>query len=110
MPDKRATVRFDVFGYTFTVIQAESVQRTANRLGGHIPGAFAQFITRDEKPMHGYLVFSVEPDAGHIAHESSHAVWYMLKGAGAELDDETFAYHLQHLVTHVHKFMSRVAK
>jgi hypothetical protein len=31
----------------------------------------------------------------------------MLKGAGAELDDETFAYHLQHLVAHIHKFMDK---
>jgi len=107
MADKRTTVKFDVFGYAFTVIKTESVQRTANRLGGHVPGAFAQFMTKEGRPIHGYLVFATDPDPGHVAHEASHAVWYMLKGAGAELDDETFAYHLQHLVAHIHKFMNR---
>lgn len=110
MADKRTTVKFDVFGYTFTIIRTDSVERTAKRLGGHIPGAFAQFIATEDKPTHGYLVFGADPPPGHIAHESSHAIWHMLKGAGAELDDETFAYHLHHLVAHVHKFMSRVAK
>jgi len=107
MADKRTTVKFAVFGYAFTIIRTDNVERTAKRLGGHVPGAFAQFIERQDNPMRGYLVFSLDPEPGHIAHESFHAVWNMLKGVGAELDDETVAYHLDHLVSHIHKFIKK---
>lgn len=109
MPEKRTTVKFDVFGYTYTIIRTDDVLGVAKKLRGDIPGAAAQFIEVDEKPMHGYLVFGLEPTPGIIAHESFHAVWNMLKGVGAELDDETVAYHLDYLVSAIHKFMNRTS-
>jgi hypothetical protein len=107
MPNKRTTVRFVVFAYTFTIIRANDVQASARRLGSDLTGCFAAFITREDKPMHGWLVFPPKPSAGMVAHESYHAIRHMLTDVGAELDDETVAYHLHHLVNQVHKFISR---
>jgi hypothetical protein len=107
VPNKRTTVKFDVFEYTFTIIRAENVQRTAKRLGADASGAFACFITQPDKPKRSWLVFRTDPTPGAIAHESSHAVWHMLTTVGAEMDDETFAYHLHYLVASIHEFMKR---
>ena len=106
MPNRRTTFRFDVFEFSLTIILAESVQQTARRLGVNITGAYACFITQGDKPAHGWLIFDTNPSPGTIAHEASHAIWRMLTDVGA-MDDETFAYHLHHLVGGIHKFMNK---
>lgn len=54
-----------------------------------------------------YLFFK-KKDAtpGTIAHEAWHAIYHMLKDfAGAEIEDETVAYHLGYLVDQISQFI-----
>lgn len=103
--NRRTKVKFDVFGYTFHVIQANDIVRTGKRIGVDLSDAYAAFISRSDRPMEGWLVFGRELDAGIIAHESAHGIRKMLIDAGVRIDDEVFAYHLHRLVLALHKFL-----
>jgi hypothetical protein len=51
------------------------------------------------------LFFHREATVGTIAHESWHAIRYMLLESGAELDNEVVAYHLAYLVDRAFDFV-----
>lgn len=55
---------------------------------------------------HTYIMFTKDATLGTIAHEAWHAIYHMLKDfAGAELEDETVAYHLGYLVDQISQFI-----
>jgi hypothetical protein len=100
-------VTFSVFRYTVTVIYARDMVRTGKRLKEDLANAAGAFVTKDDQPYRGWVVLCEESDEGVISHEASHCVRHMLTNAGASLDDETFAYHLQFLVDRIHRFLKR---
>lgn len=104
MGNRRATIRFPVFKYTLTVIQARDLVRTGKRLGTDLNGCGAAFVYIPGT-QHGYLVFEMDADESTIAHEASHAVRAMFRAVGTRPDEEAFAYHLGHLVGRLHKFL-----
>lgn len=108
MPNRRTKVRFDVFaGYTVHVIFAADVERTGRRLHADLSGARAGYITGGDGE--SWLVLEAAPDEATVAHESAHAVRELLGHHGANLDDETFAYHLEFLVGRIHRFLKRTS-
>lgn len=107
MKNRRSTVTFAVFGYVVLIIQSRDIVATGKKLKEDLNNAEAAFCTKDDQPYKGWLVFGLEPDEGVIAHEAAHCIRHMLTSAGATLDDETFAYHLQFLVGRIHRFLKR---
>jgi hypothetical protein len=105
--NKQTKVRFPVFGYEVRVIFSRDLIATGRRLGADLTGDAAAWVTNDEHPNVGYLVFAAAPSPGTISHEASHAVREMLESRGATLDNETFAYHIDFLVERIHKALKR---
>lgn len=111
MANRRSTVRFPVFnGYQVRVICARDVERTGKRLGIDLSGARAAFVTDTGHPRKGWIVFEAKPDEATIAHEASHAVRAIMRYAGAKVEDEVFAYHLDYLVDKIHRFLKKGKK
>ena len=54
-----------------------------------------------------FIFLRPNADVGAIAHESWHAVRYMLGTLGVDLDNETVAYHLGYLVNKIFNFIRR---
>lgn len=109
MANRRCTVTFSVFRYTVSVIYARNIVLTGKRLKEDLTNAAGAFVTKDDRPGRGWLVLCPDSDEGVIAHEAAHCIRHMLTNAGATLDDETFAYHLQFLVERIHAFLKRTA-
>jgi hypothetical protein len=111
MKRNRSTrVVFPVFsGFAVRVVLARNVAATGKRLGekSDLSQAAAAFISSSTPTLVGWLVFEVMPDPGTIAHEASHAVRALARHVGTNFDEETFAYHLGHLVGHIHKFLEK---
>lgn len=58
---------------------------------------------------HGHLFYRPTASAEQIAHEAVHAVWTLFAWAGVEKwDNETFAYHVGHLVGRISLFQRKV--
>jgi hypothetical protein len=108
MRNQQSRIRFPVFnGFEVRVIIARDIQATGRRLDADLTGCAAAFITNTDKPKRGWIVFGVNPDEATIAHEASHAVRAIMRYAGARVEDEVFAYHLDYLVGKIHKFLKR---
>jgi hypothetical protein len=107
--NRRTRIVFPVFnGYEVRVIVSRDVKATGRRLDADLAGCAAAFLTTADKPKLGWIVFGDKPDEATIAHEASHAVRAIMRYAGARVEDEVFAYHLDYLVGKIHKFLKRV--
>lgn len=103
--NKRTSIVFPVFSrYEVRVIFARDIAATARRL--NVDGSGARGICLSE-PGLSRIIFETKPDEATVAHESSHAIRAMLEHAGAALDDEVFAYHLDFLVGKIHQYLKR---
>lgn len=108
MINRSTKVLFPVFnGYEVRLILSRDVAATGRRLKEDLTDAHAAYITKDDKPGTGWLVLGPDHTPGIIAHEASHAIRDLFKFAGVGTDEEAFAYHLDFLVTRVHKFIER---
>lgn len=105
--NRRTVIKFPIFHYQVTVIVARDLVRTGHKLGGDLKGSSAAFVYKEDGTPQGWLVLGYEASPGTIAHEASHCVRHMLTVAGVSLDDETFSYHLGHLVDLIHKFIGK---
>ena len=63
-------------------------------------------VETDSKHM-SFIFLKPSCSAGTVAHECWHAVHNMLETMGAELDNETVAYHLGYLVDQVTKLRKK---
>jgi hypothetical protein len=59
-------------------------------------------------PSCSLLVIPRDVSPGIVAHESWHAIYRMLNGLDAKLDNETVAYHLGYLVDRIDRFLATV--
>ena len=106
--NRHMRVTFPPFhGYEVRVIATKSIVTTARRLKEptDLSQAGAAFITLDDRPGIGWLVFEHKPDPGYITHEAHHAICALAKHVGTTFDEETFAYLMGHLVERIHKFV-----
>jgi hypothetical protein len=55
-----------------------------------------------------YLFLDLTADEATVAHESRHIVHRIFDWCGAELDNETVAYHLDHMVEKVYEFKKAI--
>lgn len=69
--------------------------------------SIAWTISGEESAVH--IVLPHSPDPETIAHESFHAIWSLMKFAGAQLEEEVVAYHLGHVVGCITKWSKRNA-
>jgi hypothetical protein len=106
-PNRRTIVRFPIYQYEVRVIFVRDIVATGRRLGekDDLTHAGAASITFDSRPGVGWLLFEPRPRPGRVAHEASHAICGLQKAAGTTFDEETFAYHLDHLVERIHIFL-----
>lgn len=111
MTNRCTKVRFPVFnGYEVRVILARNVKTTGRKLGTDLADCVAALVTREDKPKVSWIVLGPNArDAGSIAHEASHAIRALFACAGARMDEEAYAYHLDFLVGRIHKFLKRTA-
>lgn len=110
-------ISFPVFrGYTILVVMSADLKKALERyevsadeaeeLGG------GDAVTVDAVAVDGEgaacLIF-LKPTAGVdiMAHEAWHAVKYMMAYVGLEIDHETVAYHLGHVVQEIFNFVRR---
>jgi hypothetical protein len=106
--NRRTKIQFPIFShYEVRVILSRDIAATGRRLGekDDLTHADAASVTLPEHPGVGWLLFGPRPTPDVIAHEASHAIEALAKHAGAEFDEETFAYHLGHLVGRIHEFL-----
>jgi hypothetical protein len=54
-----------------------------------------------------WLLLGFDATAEVVAHECWHAIWELSQWAGAELENETVAYHLGYLVQRTTDFLKR---
>lgn len=108
MSNRRTSVRFPVFNnYVLHVLFARSVAATGKRLKEDLTDAEAAFVSKENRPGVGWLVFGQHPTPDVVVHEAYHAITHLLTHVGVGRDEETFAYHLDFLVGRIHKFLSK---
>ena len=110
MKSKKFEITFPIFAdYTVHMTVTSDVVAARKKMDSTIG---FKYEGSSEVALHDYndagdswLFFSPNPKAGTVAHESWHCVRRMLKWAGAGLDDEVVAYHLEFLVDEVTKHL-----
>lgn len=102
-------------GYVINVVFTPNMQVSAKHRFGYVPirmrnAEFAKaFHKVHDEDGEATLFFPMDPKPEYIAHESWHAIRYMLEDwAGASLENETVAYHLGYLVGIIHELKSKV--
>lgn len=105
--NRSTRVSFPVYCYEVRIIFTRDIVATGRRLGepDDLTHAGAGLITLDKHPSCCWLLLGTKPTPGTIAHEAGHAIHALAKAAGTILDEETFCYHLGHLVEHIHEFL-----
>jgi hypothetical protein len=112
---EECAIDFDVYGFAVHVIfTKDDLQVTRDAYDtvigrkDKVDGAAAFHNATGNR---SYLFFKWNATEEHIAHESWHAIRYMLKDyIGSELENETVAYHLGHLVGTIHNFKRYIRK
>lgn len=107
MANRRTKIRFPVYNkYTITVIHSKNLLRTGKAVGVDLTNCGACFVEHPTRSLRSWLLFEVgNVNEMIIAHEASHAIRSMFRKVGVRCDDETYAYHLGHLVERLHKFL-----
>ena len=106
--ERTETVIFDAFDYhvhlgvTGDVVASRTERNGILGVYDASPAGAMHAYNRETAEAYLFLPFDVRPAT--IAHESWHAVRRMLVFCGAELDNETVAYHLGYLVGKIHEF------
>jgi hypothetical protein len=105
-------VLFPIFSnFEVRIICSRDIPATGRRLGekSDLAEAAAAWIA-GLRPRMGWLVFGLKPGPDLIAHEASHVIYALQEHAGATFDEETFCYHLGHLVGRIHDFLGPAGK
>lgn len=110
--DYELKVKFPVFsGYTIHVVltsdlRASHVSRYGD--GGLADDASTAAFYTSAGTGHSHLFCTKDAPAGILTHEAWHAIYGMFEWAGAELDNESVAYHLGYLVDKIAQFQAKV--
>lgn len=88
-------IPFPMFSGSVTVILTDDIATVrhsmSNKLGVYddLPGTTALYC---QDGNHGFIILNGDRTCSDLVHESNHAVWFMMKFIGADLDHEIFAY------------------
>lgn len=111
----RRTIELPAWEYTIHVVLTSDVSQSMKRIeDAHAGSSPVQdfSVLGNPEAMHlsfagdndnSWIIFSRNPSAGTIAHESWHAVRRLMRVVGAELENETVAYHLGYIVNRIVK-------
>lgn len=110
----KSKIRFPVFDYIVHLIVTDDVtasrQKFDYELGSydHDAHTIGMYSWPDNNNAVGYLFLdSALINYGTIAHEAWHCVRIVLERAGAKLENEVVAYHLEYIVNEIHKFLQK---
>lgn len=108
MRDKEFHIDFPVFAdYRVNVIVTQDIEKCMKKrkdcAGIEFEGDEAAITVHDEDVPQSLIIFGKHTDIGTITHESWHALFNMFKHMGAQLEEETVAYHLGYLVNEIVK-------
>lgn len=107
-------IHFPVWMYDIHLIYTTDIGVSANKRFSlkpeHQPDEYTLGFYVSSKDGHNYVIFNTKSTEGQIAHEIHHALWDMFRRKGAELDDETFAYHLTYLLDKALEFKRKKHK
>lgn len=106
--DYEKTIRFPVFSnYQVKVVFTDDVAASKKaRYGTDFDTSNASAVhCHDETQGVSHIIFDINRACnGTMAHESWHAIYAMMKWAGAGLENEVVAYHLGYLTQRVNDF------
>lgn len=108
-------VHFPVFQYDIFITYTNNIRQSRNLISSKIGrydvenNVAALHAYHDKDPV-GHIFFTPKTSIGVIVHEVSHSLWQMFRYYGAELENETFAYHLGYVVDIVMKFKNVIDK
>lgn len=108
-------IEFPVFNYTIyicytTDIEASRLRRndilgTLNQpLSKYVDGLYS-YDKND--PFNSFIFINPSSSVGVISHEYFHALWRMFEEMGANLENETFAYHLSYGLDKILEFLKK---
>ena len=110
--DYATWMTFEVMSnYCVRIIFTEDFNKSAKSRLGYAPqqetaDAFCFHCKGDGK---SYLFLKLDSPEGTIAHECWHIIFRMFNHCGVrDFDDETTAYHLDHMVEQVYKFKNAI--
>jgi hypothetical protein len=109
--DYATWVDFEVMAnYRVRLILTDDIFKSAKGRLGSIPEDSADaFCFHVKSTGMSYLVLKHDSPAGTIAHECWHIIYRMFHWCGVrDFDDETTAYHLDHLIEKVYDFYDAV--
>lgn len=114
LKEKTAEIKFGVFEFDVRVIFSNNPaqsRKKRDRILGEANSAECSFHAahcwKANEPT-SYVFLPIKGlSAGTIAHEAWHVIHRMLKFCGAEIDNETVAYHLGYLVDKIHEAAKR---
>ena len=114
---QKKTVYFAVWDYYVYVIVTEDFDVSARKLklrdddaGPYNDGTTGGVSLHVQDNAESYLLIKPNATVKVVAHESWHCIRRMLKYAGAELDNETTAYHLGYLAGEAYAFAHKRRK
>jgi hypothetical protein len=109
--DYATWVAFDVMAnFQVRLIFSDDLRRSAIARLGSPPDIFGDgFVFNVKGEGRSYLFLKSDADEAVVAHECWHIVFRIMEWCGAELDNETVAYHLDHLVEKVYAFKKSIA-
>jgi hypothetical protein len=110
--DYERRIDFHAFGYVVYVVFTEDIARSVNARYAllDVQPTFDAMHCREKGNPYSHIFLRVGNCCpGTIAHESWHAVRYILEDwVGARLENEMVAYHLGYLVDVIHDFRNKL--
>lgn len=113
-------LEFPIFSdYTIFVVLTDDVIKARRErdveigesLDEDASGADALHCYNEDGTGLAWMIFNYNATPGIIAHESHHAVLRLMKWIGAKsIDEEIFAYHIEHVVEKVWNFKLKVER
>ena len=107
-----AKMRFDVFGFDVHFVETDDYVLAMDHLklrdhGDGPKDTTEAFTWNAAKGDESYIFTERNPSINTVVHECWHAVKHMLDFRGVGMENETVAYHLDHLVKYAMKFYKK---
>lgn len=113
-----AKIDYPVFGYTLFICFTDDIEAARQNQKSWL-GALEEPLGPFVDGLHSYnkmecltgvIFFKPSSTIGVVAHELFHALWRMFEAVGANLENETFAYHLSYSLDKVLEFREKNLK
>lgn len=109
--DREKIVRVDPFGYRLHIVVTNDIRASFEKRRRKVrtrveisPKAMA-FTVTNRNTMDVYVFYPENAGVGTTVHEIVHVVTFVMKQAGAEFEEEVWAYHIDHLTQVASEFI-----